>query len=42
MYAMVMETAIWQQPARIGTPLMANNVIRAFRIITKKAGLGDE
>jgi integrase len=27
--------------SRIGTPLSANNVIRAFRIITKAAGLGD-
>ena len=27
---------------RIGTPLTANNVIRAFRIITNKADLGDE
>ena len=26
----------------IGTPLTANNVIRAFRIITKKAGLGED
>jgi integrase len=28
--------------SRIGTPLTANNVIRAFRIITKKAGLGED
>jgi integrase len=28
--------------SRIGTPLSANNVIRAFRIITKKAGLGED
>jgi integrase len=27
--------------SRIGTPLTANNVIRAFRIITKKAALGE-
>jgi len=27
--------------SRIGTPLSANNVIRAFRIITNAAGLGD-
>jgi site-specific recombinase XerD len=35
---------LWQEhglvfASRIGTPLTANNVIRAFRIITKKAGL---
>jgi integrase len=28
--------------SRIGTPLSANNVIRAFRLITKKAGLGED
>jgi integrase len=28
--------------SRIGTPLTANNVIRAFRIITKKADLGGD
>ena len=28
--------------SRVGTPLTANNVIRAFRIITKKAGLGED
>jgi integrase len=28
--------------SRIGTPLTANNVIRAFRIVTKKAGLGED
>jgi site-specific recombinase XerC len=28
--------------SRIGTPLTANNAIRAFRIITKKAGLGED
>ncbi len=37
---------LWQEhglvfASRVGTPLSANNVIRAFRIITKKAGLGD-
>jgi integrase len=38
---------LWQDhglvfASRIGTPLTANNVIRAFRIITKKACLGDD
>ena len=38
---------IWQDhglvfASRIGTPLTANNVIRAFRIITKKARLGED
>ena len=38
---------LWQDhglvfESRIGTPLTANNVIRAFRIVTKKAGLGDD
>ncbi len=28
--------------SRVGTPLTANNVIRAFRVITKKAGLGQD
>ena len=28
--------------SRIGTPLSANNVIRALRLITKKAGLGED
>ena len=28
--------------SRVGTPLSANNVIRAFRIITKKANLGED
>ena len=28
--------------SRIGTPLTANNVIRAFRIITRRAGLGED
>jgi integrase len=39
--------ALWQDhglvfASRVGTPLTANNVIRAFRIITKKAGLGQD
>jgi integrase len=38
---------LWQEhglvfASRVGTPLSANNVIRTFRIITKKAGLGDD
>jgi integrase len=38
---------LWQEhglvfASRIGTPLTANNVIRAFRIIAKKAGLGED
>ena len=38
---------LWQEyglvfASRIGTPLGANNVIRAFRLITKKAGLGED
>jgi hypothetical protein len=38
---------LWQEhglvfASRIGTPLTANNVIRAFRMITKKAGLGED
>jgi integrase len=38
---------LWQDhglvfASRIGTPLTANNVIRAFRIITKKADLGED
>jgi integrase len=38
---------LWQDhglvfASRIGTPLSANNVIRAFRLITKKAGLGED
>ena len=28
--------------SRVGTPLSANNVIRAVRIVTKKAGLGED
>ena len=38
---------LWQEhglvfASRVGTPLSANNVIRAFRIITMKAGLGED
>ena len=38
---------LWQEhglvfASRVGTPLIANNVIRAFRLITKKAGLGED
>jgi integrase len=38
---------LWQEhglvfASRVGTPLSANNVIRAFRLITKKAGLGED
>ena len=38
---------LWQEhglvfASRVGTPLTANNVIRAFGIITKKAGLGED
>jgi hypothetical protein len=38
---------LWQEhglvfASRAGTPLSANNVIRAFRLITKKAGLGED
>ena len=38
---------LWQEhglvfASRVGTPLTANNVIRAFRLITEKAGLGEE
>jgi site-specific recombinase XerD len=38
---------LWQDhgpvfASRVGTPLSANNVIRAFRAITKKAGLGQD
>jgi integrase len=37
---------LWQEhglvfASRVGTPLSANNVIRAFRIVTRKAGLGE-
>ena len=43
----LMAGELWQEhglvfPSRIGTPLSANNVIRAFRLITKKAGLGED
>jgi site-specific recombinase XerD len=39
--------ALWQDRglvfcSRIGTPLSANNVIRSFRRITEKAGLGQD
>jgi integrase len=38
---------LWQEhglvfASTVGTPLSANNVIRAFRLITKKAGLGED
>jgi integrase len=38
---------LWQEngllfASKVGTSLNANNVIRAFRIITKKAGLGED
>ena len=38
---------LWQESglvfaSTVGTPLNANNVIRAFRLITKKAGLGED
>jgi integrase len=38
---------LWQDhglifTSRVGTPLTANNVIRAFRIVTRKAGLGPD
>jgi integrase len=38
---------LWQEhglvfASRVGTPLSANNVIRAFRVVTKKAGLGED
>jgi hypothetical protein len=43
----LMACDLWQEhglvfASRVGTPLSANNVIRAFRIITKKAGLGED
>ena len=43
----LMAGELWQEhglvfPSRVGTPLTANNVIRAFRVITKKAGLGED
>jgi integrase len=38
---------LWQEhglvfASRVGTPLTANNVIRALRVITRKAGLGED
>jgi integrase len=43
----LMAGELWQEhglvfASRVGTPLSANNVIRAFRLITKKAGLGED
>ena len=43
----LMAGELWQEhglvfASRVGTPLSANNVIRAFRIITRKAGLGED
>ena len=43
----LMAGELWQEhglvfASRVGTPLFTNNVIRAFRIITKKAGLGED
>ena len=43
----LMAGELWQEhdlvfASRIGTPLSANNVIRAFRVITRKAGLGED
>jgi site-specific recombinase XerD len=43
----LMAGELWQEhglvfASRVGTPLTANNVIRAFRVITKKAGLGED
>jgi integrase len=43
----LMAGELWQEhglvfASMVGTPLSANNVIRAFRIITKKAGLGKD
>ena len=42
-----MASALWQEhdlvfASRVGTALSANNVIRAFRIITNVAGLGED
>ena len=44
---LLMAGELWQEhglvfASRVGTPLSVNNVIRAFRIITKKAGLGED
>jgi integrase len=43
----LMAGELWQEhglvfASTVGTPLNANNVIRAFRLITKKAGLGGD
>ena len=43
----LMAGELWQEhglvfASRVGTPLSANNVIRAFRILTKRAGLGED
>jgi integrase len=43
----LMADELWEEhdlvfASKVGTPLSANNVIRAFRIITKKAGLGED
>jgi site-specific recombinase XerD len=43
----LMAGELWQDhglvfASRVGTPLTANNVIRAFRAVTKKAGLGED
>jgi integrase len=43
----LMAGELWQEhglvfASRVGTPLSANNVIRAFRVVTKKAGLGED
>jgi integrase len=43
----LMAGELWQEhglvfASTVGTPLSANNVIRAFRLITKKAGLGED
>jgi integrase len=43
----LMAEELWEEhslvfASRVGTPLTANTVIRAFRIITKKAGLGED
>ena len=43
----LMAGELWQEhglvfASRVGTPLSTNNVIRAFRIITKKADLGED
>jgi site-specific recombinase XerD len=43
----VLAGEVWEEhglvfASRVGTPLTANNVIRAFRLITKKAGLRED